>query len=88
MNPFRWPTAHKLAGFSFCLFGALIGLFFAFLLERSEGPSARSISGEWADTTGEFLTWLDGDDWPLPLIGVAIAGSLFYFTRMLAVRRE
>ena len=88
MNPFRWPRAHQLAGVFFCLFGALVGLFVAFALEKSSSdiPSARSISGEWADNTVIFLTWLDDDDWPLPLLGVAIAGLLFYFARLLAAR--
>jgi hypothetical protein len=84
MNPFRWRPEHQVAGVIACLVGAIAGIFFAWMESPFRSMSVHTISGDYADYTGVFLTWLwYGHYWPWPLLGSVIAGLTFYAAQLL-----
>ena len=80
MNPLDWKRQDQVALIVFCAEGAIAGIFFAWMDSPFRQLSSHSISGEWANTTSVFMTWLSliGLYWPWPLIGAVAAGLAFY----------
>ena len=80
MNPLQWSREHQLAGILFCILGAVGGVLFAWFESPFYALTRGALSGEYADPTRVFLTWLPYWElyWPWPLLGAAIAGLAFY----------
>jgi hypothetical protein len=75
MNPLRWPIERKVAFAAFCIFGALGGVFFAWL----ESP-LRRFAADRGNYGSAFVFWLGRIDqyWPWLLYGALAAACLFY----------
>jgi hypothetical protein len=80
VNPIHWSARRKIAGVLFVIFGALAGIFFAWLDSPFRALSSHSLSGEWADYTQVFLMWLSHPHlyWSWLVFGILAAAIGFY----------
>jgi hypothetical protein len=87
MNPSHWTREHQAALVIICVIGGIVGLLLAWFHSPFFRISQASVSGEWANPTRVFFTWLPNVElyWPWPAFGAVIAGLAFYAFRLVKI---